>query len=717
MVHKFKKNDPFFEREARKYVNPIPSREFILQYLEKLGHPAKRNELIKAFSLTDEESQEALRRRLVAMLRDGQLMANRRGSYALIKQMALIRGHVVGHKEGYGFVIPEDRGDDVFLNARQMRQLFPGDQVLVSIVGKPGKREGIVVEVLNRNFTQIVGRYYEEQGVAYVVPANKNISQEIIIPQGKQGDAKPEQLVVAQIVTYPTQRSSAVGEVIEVLGERMAPGMEIEVAIRSHGLPYQWSPEIAAECARLPSSVTNEDGERQKLQQLPFVTIDGEDAKDFDDAVYCERLSKGGWKLYVAIADVSHYVRYDTALDAEAALRGNSVYFPNHVIPMLPEVLANDLCSLKPNVDRLAMVCEMNISAAGKVTRSRFYDAVIRSHARLTYDEVFGILENQSKKHATLLPLLQELYDLYQVLLKQRKARGALEFDTIETKIVFGEGRKIARIKPVKRHYVHNIIEECMLAANVCASKFLLAGKIAALYRVHEGPDPEKLAVLRSFLHGLGLKLGGGKEPQSADYAKLLREVVGRADEHLVQTVLLRSLRQAIYTPENLGHFGLAYPAYAHFTSPIRRYPDLLNHRAIRYLLHGGKVKDYAYSAVMMHKFGEHCSMTERRADEATRDAISWLKCEYMQDKVGKIFDGIISGVTSFGLFVELKEIYVEGLLHVTSLKNDYYKFDPLKHRLYGKRSGKGYRLGDTIKVYVARVDLDEREIDFELAK
>lgn len=717
MSNKFRKTDPFFEREAQKYVNPIPSREFIIKYLEKIGRPAKRQELIAAFALKDEESQEALRRRLHAMLRDGQLLSNRRGSFALVNQMALVRGHVIGHKEGYGFLSPEDGGDDVFLNARQMRQLFPGDQVLVSLVGRPGKREGVVVEILKRNFTHIVGRFYEENGAAFVVPANKNMTQEIIIPRDKQGQAESEQLVVAEIITYPTQRSSAIGAVVEVLGDRMAPGMEIEVAIRSHGLPYKWSDEVLQESDQIVSTLDAKLDQRQQLQHLPFVTIDGEDAKDFDDAVYCERKAKGGWVLYVAIADVSHYVRHDTAIDSEALLRGNSVYFPNHVIPMLPEILANDLCSLKPQVDRLAMVCEMQISAQGKITRYSFYDAVIRSHARLTYDEVYAVLENQAKKHATFLPLLKELRELFKVFLKQRKVRGALEFDTIETKIVFGEGRKIAQIKPVKRHYVHNIIEECMLAANVCASKFLLAGKIPALYRVHEGPNAEKLTAVRSFLSGLGLKLGGGKEPKSADYAKLLREIVGRPDEHLVQTVLLRSLRQAIYTPENLGHFGLAYPAYAHFTSPIRRYPDLLNHRAIRYLLHGRKVKNYAYSAVMMQNFGEQCSMTERRADEATRDAINWLKCEYMQDKVGKVFDGIISGVTSFGLFVELKSIYVEGLVHVTSLKNDYYVFDNIKHRLYGRRCGKSYRLGDAIKVLVAKVNLDEREIDFELAK
>ena len=716
MTESIKKNknvDPFLDREASKYAKPIPSREFIIQYLEELGTPVKRSQLIKAFNLAGKESQEALRRRLNAMLRDGQLLINRKGSYALVNQMDLVRGYVVCHKEGYGFLIPDDGSDDVFLNPRQTRSLFPGDRILVSVTTnhERGKREGAVVEILERSFTQIVGRYLEEKGVAFIVPSNKNVTQEIIIPEGKEANAQDGQIVVSEIISYPTERSSATGRVVEVLGEHMAPGMEIEVAIRAHGLPFAWPDEVFSECDAIGTVVNDEakDG-RQELQHLPFVTIDGEDAKDFDDAVYCKRQAKGGWILYVAIADVSHYVQFDSVLDQEALNRGNSVYFTEHVIPMLPEVLSNDLCSLKPNVERLAMVCEMLITENGRVDRYQFYDAIIKSHARLTYDEVFAQLEKKAKKPSVLLPHLQELQCLYHALLKQRKARGAMDFSRIETKIIFSKDRKIQRIVPVEHNYVHGIIEECMLAANACASLFLLHGKIPALYRVHEGPTPEKLLDLRGFLGGLGLELKGGNKPKSINYADLLQKIIGRPDEHLVQTVLLRSLRQAIYTPENIGHFSLAYEAYAHFTSPIRRFPDLVNHRAIRYLLRGGKVKDYIYTQTIMKNFGDHSSQTERRADDATRDVTAWLKCEFMRDKIGKTFAGIISGVTNFGVFVELKDIFVEGLVHVTSLKNDYYTFDAPQHRLVGKRSGVVYRLGDPVKVLVTRVDLDDRQ-------
>ncbi|MEI8055243.1 MAG: ribonuclease R [bacterium] len=720
MTESINKADPFFDREAQKYVKPIPSREFIIQYLEELGSPVKRSQLIKAFKLASKESQEALRRRLNAMLRDGQLLINRKGNYALVNQMALVRGHVVCHKEGYGFLIPDDGGDDVFLNPRQVRSLFPGDRILVSVTAnhERGKLEGAVVEILERSFTQIVGRYVEEKGVGFIIPSNKNVTQEIIIPKGKEANAQEGQIVISEIISYPTERNSATGKVIEVLGEHMAPGMEIEVAIRAHGLPFAWPNEVLEEGSAIGAVVTEKAKTgRLELQHLPFVTIDGEDAKDFDDAVYCKRQEKGGWILYVAIADVSHYVRFDTQLDQEALRRGNSVYFPQHVIPMLPEVLSNELCSLKPKVERLAMVCEMRITENGEIGRYKFYDAVIKSHARLTYTEVFEQLEKKAKKPSVLLPELQELQSLYHALLKQRKARGALDFSRIETRIIFSRDRKIKKIEPVEHNYVHGIIEECMLAANVCASMFLLEGKIPALYRVHEGPSPEKLTDLRSFLVGLGLELKGGNKPKTIDYANLLRKIIGRPDEHLVQTVLLRSLRQATYTPENVGHFGLAYEAYAHFTSPIRRYPDLINHRAIRYLLHGGKVKNYAYTQAMMKNFGDHASQTERRADDATRDVTAWLKCEFMRDKTGKTFAGIISGVTNFGVFVELKDIFVEGLVHVTSLKNDYYNFDASHHRLVGKRSGVVYRLGDPVKVLVTRVNLDDRQIDFELVR
>ncbi len=715
---KSKKNqDPFFSREAAKYENPIPSREFIIQYLEKASAPERYAGLLKALKLKGKKAGEALRRRINAMIRDGQLLVDRKGRYALVKQMDMIRGYVICHKDGYGFLVPEDGSGDLFLSPRQVRLLFPGDQVLASVISVgQGKREGIVAEVLERGFTQVVGRFFAEKGVNFVIPANKNISQDIIIPRGKEGGAKQGQFVTAKITSYPTVHSGATAQVVKILGKTIGPGLEIEVAVNAHGLPEVWPSEVLEEADKINShSIRDRKSKRIELQHLPFVTIDGEDAKDFDDAVYSKRHAKGGWTLYVAIADVSQYVGFETALDQEALKRGNSVYFPKHVIPMLPEVLSNELCSLKPHVDRLVMVCEMQVTNIGKITSYKFYEATIKSHARLTYDEVYNLLENKTKKASVLLPQLQELRALYLALLKQRKIRGALDFSRVEAQIIFDDHNKVQQIKPIQHHYVHGMIEECMLAANVCTSEFLLQGKIPALYRVHEGPDQTKLSNLRAFLRPLGLDLKGGDKPKSSHYAELLVKIVGRPDEHLVQTVLLRSMRQAVYTAENIGHFGLAYEAYAHFTSPIRRYPDLINHRSIKHLLHHEKSKDYGYTKAMMQGFGNHCSLTERRADDASRDVYMWHKCEFMRDKLGKIFSGIISGVTSFGIFVELKDIFVEGLVHITSLKKDYYKFDPLHQRLVGKRSGTVYRLGDAVKVLVVRVDVEEKEIDFEL--
>ena len=499
----------------------------------------------------------------------------------------------------------------------------------------------------------------------------------------------------------------------------MAAGMEVQIAIRAHNLPYTWPDDVLAELKNFSKEVSKEDEKgRQLLHDIPFVTIDGEDARDFDDAVYCKRLGNGnGWQLYVAIADVSHYVKENTALDREALSRGNSVYFPGSVIPMLPEILSNELCSLKPNVDRLAFVCEMTVSESGLVKRHKFYDAVISSHARLTYNEVVAMLDGKTKKQPALLPYLRELHNVYLALKKERRKRGALEFEMPETRIIYGKNRKIKSIIPFERNYAHEIIEECMLAANISTAKFLQESKLPVLYRVHAVPDEDRLDNLRNFLSGLGLKLAGGSSPKTLDYAKLLSTVIGRPDEHMIQTVILRSMQQAVYAPGNIGHFGLAYNAYAHFTSPIRRYPDLLNHRALRRVIYKNRQNIYNYNQDTVQSFGEHCSMTERRADDATRDAVDWLKCEYMLSKVGKTYDGIISGVMNFGVFVELKDVYVEGLVHITSLKNDYYRYDPVRLRLDGKRTGSVYKIGDKIKVIVASVNLDDRKIDFEPAK
>jgi len=715
--------DPYAQREAEKYENPIPSRELILQFIEHAGKPLRREEIAEAFSLGSEDQLEALRRRLRAMERDGQLLFNRGKKYCLVNNEDLIAGRIIGHADGFGFLKPDDGSDDLFLSPREMNPLLHNDRALVRVAGvdKKGRREGAVVEILQRNTHHVVGRLYKEDGFTYVVPDNKNIAQTILLQKGGAGKAKQGQIVVAEIVEQPTKLRQPIGRVVEVMGEHMAPGMEIEMAIRSHELPNQWPAELLEEIKQLKAEVPESAKEnRVDLRKTPLVTIDGEDARDFDDAVYCQKTPKG-WKLLVAIADVSHYVQINSELDKEAQKRSTSVYFPERVIPMLPEILSNGLCSLNPHVDRLCMVCELLINEQGQVTRSRFFDAVMSSHARLTYTEVAKMLVDGDRalteKYKALMPHLQELYALYKVMRVSREQRGAMDFDTQETRIVFGTERKIEKIVPVVRNDAHKLIEEFMITANMAAARFLNNKKMPKLLRIHDGPSVDKLLNLKTFLGELGLSLGGGAKPTPLDYMQLIESIKDRPDAHLIQTVLLRSMSQAVYSPELKGHFGLALEAYAHFTSPIRRYPDLLVHRAIRHCLQGKPVESFFYGIPDMVVLGEQCSAHERRADDATRDVVSWLKCEYMMDKVGEEFSGIISAVTSFGFFVELAEIYVEGLVHISNLAQDYFHFDATSHQLRGERTGINYRLGDSVKVNVARVDLDEKKIDFELAQ
>lgn len=713
--------DPYAQREAEKYAQPIPSRELILQLIEHRSKPLSRTDIAEAFSLTDENELEALRRRLRAMERDGQLLFNRTQKYCLVNNKDLIVGRIIGHADGFGFIKPDDGSEDLFLSPREMNPLFHNDRAMVRIAGvdKKGRREAAVVEILERNTHRVVGRLHKENGFTYVVPDNKNISQTVLLQQDSIGKAKKGQIVVAEIVEQPSQFRQPIGRVIEILGDQFAPGMEIEMAIRSYDLPHTWPDEVLEEIKSLtPDVPENAKQHRVDLRSIPLVTIDGEDARDFDDAVYCKKTDKG-WKLLVAIADVSHYVQIGTVLDKEAHNRGTSVYFPEQVIPMLPEILSNGLCSLNPYVDRLCMVCELLFDNDGKVLSSRFYDAVMQSQARLTYTEVAKILVEGDKilikQYRTLLPHLQELYALYKVVRQQREQRGAMDFDTQETKIIFGSDRKIDKIVPTIRNDAHKLIEEFMIAANAAAARFLNKKKMPKLLRIHEGPSVDKILSLTTFLGELGLKLGGGANPTPIDYMHLVNAIKHRPDAHLIQTVLLRSMSQAVYSPELKGHFGLALDAYAHFTSPIRRYPDLLIHRAIRHCLQGKTADSFAYGVPDMVLLGEHCSAHERRADEATREVTSWLKCEYMMDKIGEEFSGIISAVTSFGFFVELADIYVEGLVHISNLGQDYFHFDPISHSLKGERTHTKFRLGDSVKVKVVRVDLDEKKIDFEL--
>ena len=720
--------DPHKEREAKKYDRPIPSRELMLDVMDKTGHPVGFNELADSLGVTEKPDLDAMKFRLRAMERDGQILFNRGKKYVPTTKADLITGRVQGHPDGFGFLIPEDGSDDLYLHGKQMRKVMHGDKVLASVTGidRKGRREGAVIEVLENNTESVVGRYFVESGLGFVTPDNSRIAQDILIPPENSGDAKSGQIVVARIVEHPTSRHQAIGKITETLGDHMAPGMEIDIALRTHDLPHVWPEGVKTETDKLSDEVLEEDKKgRVDLRKMPLVTIDGEDSRDFDDAVYCEQNKQGNWVLTVAIADVSHYVRPGTELDKEAIERATSVYFPAEVIPMLPEKISNGLCSLNPKVDRLCMVCEATIDGAGEVTDYRFYNAVMNSAARLTYTKMAAMVVDHDsdlrQEHAPIIDHLDDLYKLYKVLRKARDDRGSIDFETTETQIIFGENRKIENIIPTTRNDAHKIIEECMVTANMCAARFLKKNKIPALHRVHAGPETEKLAKVHEFLNGLGLKLGGGDDPQPRDYAALLSSVSDRPDARLIQTVMLRSMSRAQYAPEdkehpdNTRHFGLARNDYAHFTSPIRRYPDLLVHRAILHILENKTAKGYRYDYAAMKKLGEHCSQCEQRADDASRDVMSWLKAEYMQDKIGETFKGIISTVTSFGLFVELDDVFVEGLVHVSALKSDYYHFDAARHTMKGENSGKTFRLGDSIEIVVARVDLDDRKIDFVL--
>jgi ribonuclease R len=675
----------------------------ILEALNRAGAPLTADELAGRLEIRGRE-RRAFDAALGALERAGEVVQNRAGSLLVAKRIALVAGRVEGHPDGHGFLVPDDGSPSVFLPPHEMREVMHGDRAAVRVSGRDqrGRPLGSIVEVLERARRRIVGRLQSEHGVLFLVPEDRRIAHDILVPPAEAGKAKAGQVATVELVAQPTRHAQPIGRVAEVLGHHADPGMEIEIALRKFDLPYEFSKRAVAQARGVPDSLKREDLESRKdLRELQFVTIDGETAKDFDDAVYCRRESKG-FRLWVAIADVSHYVRHGDALDLEARERGTSVYFPRRVIPMLPEKLSNGICSLNPSVDRLAMVCEMAITPKGEVARYEFYPAVFRSAARLTYNQVWGWLSaGKAPEHLVVL------YDAFKVLLEARSRRGAIDFETVETRILFDPKGKIEKIVPEARNDAHRVIEECMLAANVCAGNLLAEHAHPALYRVHDVPAAEKVAALRDFLAEIGLQLPGGEIPKPRDYAQLLEKIRQRPDFPLLQTILLRSLKQAVYSPNNLGHFGLAFDSYVHFTSPIRRYPDLLVHRAIKAVL-----KNQRYDGLDWEALGRHCSETERRADDASRDVETWLKCYYMRDHVGGTFSGTITGVVPFGLFVTLDDYFVDGLLHISELGRDYFQFDGARHMLLGERTGKRFRLADRLTVKLVRVDLDTRKID-----
>jgi len=724
----------------------VPSREAIMQQLRTFGKPMSLEALARALGAAVPLAV-GFERRLRAMERDGQIFINQQGKVQVNNKLEFIAGKVQGHRDGFGFLLRDDGGPDLFLPQREMLKVLHGDRVLAKIEGEyRGKLEGFIVEVLERRTDKLVGRFLRERGVCIVVPEDQRIKHDILIPAQETNGAEHGQVVTVQIIQQPTRHTQPLGRVVEVLGEIDDPGMEIEIAVRKFGVPHEFSQAALEQADALPDHVLSQEIKgRVDLRDIPFVTIDGEDARDFDDAVFCTPINLGtenrkrpGWRLLVAIADVSHYVRPGDPIDVDALERGTSVYFPRRVIPMLPEALSNGICSLNPDVDRLVLVCDMVIAGSGKkagqISAYQFYEAVIHSHARCTYTQVWEALQQPKGPAAAalgdLLPHIRDLHELYQLFATARVERGAIDFDTVETRIVCTPLGRIERIEAYVRNDAHKLIEECMLAANTCAAEFMTRNKRHGLYRVHEGPTPEKLQTLRAYLSTVGLTLEGGDDPGTNDYARLMQQARGRPDFEIIQTMALRSLQQAIYSPEQVGHFGLSYDHYAHFTSPIRRYPDLLTHRVIKGILKGKRYVpkvDHVAAAMTLprdeqeeatwEKLGLVLSAAERRADDASRDVEAWLKCWFIKEHVGEVFSGRVTGVAPFGLFITLETLFVEGLVHVSELGSDYFQYNEASHELRGERTGIRYRLTDPVQVQVARVDLEARRIEFRLVK
>jgi len=717
---RWQQEDPRFREESARYEKPIPSRELLLAKLREAKRPLGFDALAQLLGIRDAGERDALGKRLAAMARDGELLVNRANEYCLVDRLPVVVGTASGHRDGFGFLVPDDGGDDLFLPYREMRMLFHGDRAAARVTGKDerGRPEGAIVEVLERRTRQVAGRFSLEGGVGFVTPDNRRISQRIVVPREAAGPARHGDLAVVEIVEQPGRNREPVGRVLRVLPEGGGADTAIDLAIASFGLSHAFPPEAFAEARGYGRAVpANAHAGRGDLRELPLVTIDGEDARDFDDAVFAEP-SGNGYRLVVAIADVSHYVRPGTALDREARGRATSVYFPSRVLPMLPEELSNHLCSLMPDVERLCMVCDMQVTRAGVVAKSRFYPAVMRSQARFTYTRVAAHLDGREPlargPQARLAPVVDCLHEVYRALRREREKRGALDFEAPEVKVLVDAAGLPTDIREYPRNDAHRLIEECMIAANVQAAGFLKKKRLPALFRIHGQPDEDRIEDLKRFLamRGVHLEISGDLKP--ARLAKVLAGISGRPDAGVLENAIIRSLPQALYQPANIGHFGLALEEYAHFTSPIRRYPDLLVHRGIRHALAGGTAANFAHSAREMETLGTECSFRERRADEAARSVVAWLKCEFMRPRVGEEFDAVVTGVTDFGLFVQLKSMQVDGLVHVTSLPADYFHFHERDRTLVGERTRQRFSIGDELRVRLVRVDSAERKIDFE---
>lgn len=705
-------------QKGKPYKHPIPGPNDLIDFLTETGKPLKADAILKAFDLKGQRMRSLLVEKLNTMVRAGQIIENRRGEYCLTAKLDLVTGTVSGHRDGFGFVVRDDgESEDVYLSAREMRPLFDGDRVAVRVKGmdRRGRAEGQLVDVLERGTQQVAGQFIRERGIGLVIPDNSKISHRILIPKDESGGAKHGQMVVVEILDFPTYVEQATGRVVNIIGTPGEKGIATDIAIHSHAIPYEWPDTVREQVQDFGAEVPDAsmDG-RTELRNVDLITIDGADARDFDDAVFCMK-AESGWRLLVAIADVANYVSIGSALDKEAIVRGTSVYFPDRVVPMLPEVLSNGLCSLNPKVDRLCMVCDMEVSSSGKVTKATFFEGVMKSKARLTYSQVGDFLSGASKTSvpSELQASVRDLHDLYKAFAKQRRHRGAIEIDLPQTKFKLNDDGEIDRIEVVPRNDAHRLIEECMIAANVEAAKFLKKHRIPGLYRVHPKPDTDRFNDLRLYLISLGLKVPHPDHVEPRHFTQLIEQVKDRPDSAAITMAMLRSLTHAEYSPTNVGHFGLALESYAHFTSPIRRYPDLLVHRAIRHIIRGGKPGKYDYAPKEMERLGAITSAHEKRAEEATRDVEAWLKCQYMEQHLGDEFDGVITGVTNFGVFVQITELMTDGLVHVTSLANDYYKYDAGSQKLVGERSGHTYSLGEEMRIRVERVDMETRKIDF----